>query len=59
MVERLTDIFPDPDVLCQLAPEDLAPVVLRLARDALQNGKVHLQAIFEQVHGPRDDYSKG
>lgn len=55
----LTEIFPDADLLIQLAPEDLAPVVLNLAKDALQNGKVHPQAIFQQVHGPNNDYSKG
>lgn len=60
MDERLTEIFPDPDVLSELSPEDLAPVVLRLARDALQqNGMVHPQAIFQQIHGPLHDSSKG
>src|SRR3972149_1313014 len=56
---NLTEIFPDPDLLLMLAPEDLAPVVLGLAKDALQNGIVHPQAIFQQVHGPNNDHSKG
>lgn len=56
---NLTEIFPDPDLLLVLAPEDLAPVVLSLAKDALQNGIVHPQAIFQQVHGPNNDHSKG
>ena len=59
MAELLTDIFPDPDVLLELAPEDLAQVVLRLAHDALQRGMVHPQAIFQQVNGPLHDHSKG
>ena len=59
MAALLTDIFPDPDLLLQLAPEDLAPVVLVLARDVLRNGKVHPQQIFEQVNGPPGDRNKG
>lgn len=59
MADTLIDIFPDPELLLSLSPEDLAPVILRLARDALQNGKVHPQAIFQQVHGPIHDHSKG
>ena len=55
----LTEIFPDADLLIQLTPEDLAPAVLSLAKDALQNGIVHPQAIFQQVHGPNNDHSKG
>jgi len=58
MGAHLTDIFPDPDVLSQLAPEDLAPVVLGLARDVLKNGKVDPQQIFEQVNGPQGRTSK-
>lgn len=57
---HLTDIFPEADLLTQLTPEDLAPVVLSLAKDRLQqSGLIHPQAIFEQVHGPNNDRSKG
>jgi len=56
---HLTEIFPDADLLVQLSAEDLAPVVLTLARDNLQNGIVHPQVIFQQVHGPNNDPTKG
>lgn len=56
---HLTEIFPDVEVLLQLSPEDLVPVVLNLAKDALQNGMVHPQAVFQQVHGPNGHYEKG
>ena len=59
MAEHLTDIFPNPDILISMAPEDLAPVVLGLARDTLQNGRVHSQQILAQINGPNSDYSKG
>ena len=59
MPEHLTDIFPDPDVLLQLSPEDLGPVVLTLAKHVMQNGIVHQQSIFQQVNGPSTDHSRG
>jgi len=36
MPETLCSIIPDPDVVLRLAPEDLAPILLRLARQYLQ-----------------------
>jgi len=36
MPETLYSIIPDPDVVLRLAPEDLAPILLRLARQYLQ-----------------------
>lgn len=37
-VETLIGLVPDVDVLLSLAPEELAPILLRLARGQLQNG---------------------
>ncbi|HEX2826063.1 MAG TPA: TIGR02391 family protein [Burkholderiales bacterium] len=60
MPKTLTDIFPDPELLLKLSPDDLAPVVLQLARDRPQpSGLVHPAAIFEQVHGPIGQHEKG
>lgn len=56
----LTEIFPDPDVLSQLAPEDLAPIVLRLAREQRPRPNlVILQDVLVQVHGPRGNPEGG
>ncbi|NBQ68821.1 MAG: TIGR02391 family protein [Nitrosomonadaceae bacterium] len=47
----LTSKIPDVDVLVALAPEELAGVVLRLAHERLQNGKIHLQSLVSDIHG--------
>lgn len=51
MPELLTTLVPDVDVLLGLAPEELAEVVLRLARVHRQNDHVHLQVLTSQVRG--------
>lgn len=48
---NLTSLVPDIDVLIELAPEELAEVVLRLAHEQRQNNKIHLQAITAHIHG--------
>lgn len=47
----LISIVPDVDVLVALAPEELAEIVLRLAREKMHNNQVHLQAIASDIHG--------
>ena len=47
----LISIVPDVDVLVALAPEELAEIVLRLAREKMQNNQIHLQAIASDIHG--------
>jgi len=47
----LTGIFPDPDVLLALEPEELAPFVLRLARDVAGGRLLHIQVVESQVNG--------
>jgi uncharacterized protein (TIGR02391 family) len=50
-MRTITSIFPDPEVLLALAPEELAEPVLILARDGAQNGSVHLEQVARQVNG--------
>ncbi|PTQ78793.1 uncharacterized protein (TIGR02391 family) [Nitrosomonas oligotropha] len=50
-MSTLTSKIPDVDVLVALAPEELAGVVLRLAHEHLQNGKIHLQSLVSDIHG--------
>lgn len=47
----LTSLFPDPDVLLALAPEELGPIVLRLACDARPNGPILPNDVDAQVNG--------
>lgn len=49
---HLQSILPDVDVLLSLQPEELAKVVLRLARERRQNGIVHVQSIIRDVTEP-------
>lgn len=42
-MDKITTLIPDVEVLLQLAPEELAGTILRLARQRLQNGMVHAQ----------------
>jgi uncharacterized protein (TIGR02391 family) len=51
MAELLTTLIPDVDVLLGLAPEELAEVVLRLAKEHRQNDHIHLQTLISQVRG--------
>jgi hypothetical protein len=39
--ETIFSLLPDVDVLLALAPEELAPILLRLAKENLQNGLLH------------------
>ena len=39
-MNTLNDVIPDVDVLLALAPEELAPILLRLARAHLQSGGI-------------------
>lgn len=49
----LIDIFPDPDDLARLAVQDVAPVVLRLAREFRPRpNNVHITDVEQQIHGP-------
>lgn len=44
-------LIPDVDVLLQLATEELAEILLRLADEHKQNGLIHLQALLGQING--------
>lgn len=57
MAQLLTALVPDVQVLLGLAPEELAAVILRLARDHRQNGHVHVQAITSLVNGAGIGYT--
>lgn len=53
-MDKITTLIPDVEVLLQLAPEELAGTILRLARQRLQNGMVHAQvfaADLQEGHG--------
>jgi uncharacterized protein (TIGR02391 family) len=47
----LVSLIPDVDVLLELAIEELAGIVLRLAFEHKSHRTVHLQAILGQIHG--------
>jgi uncharacterized protein (TIGR02391 family) len=47
----IKSLVPDVDVLIKLAREELAEVVLQLAKEHRQNGLIHLQALLAQVTG--------
>lgn len=47
----LTSLIPDVDVLLGLAPQELAEVVLQLAKEHRQNRLVHPQAIASHITG--------
>jgi uncharacterized protein (TIGR02391 family) len=49
---RLVELIPDADTLLALAPEELAFYVLRVARDSVQNGIVHPQAVLNDLRPP-------
>jgi uncharacterized protein (TIGR02391 family) len=54
----IKSLIPDVDVLVKLAQEELAEVVLHLAKEHRQNGLIHLQSLLAQVTGTpggRDD----
>lgn len=48
-MEALPTLVKDVDVLLALAPEELAPILLRIVRSRLQNGMFHPDSI---VYGP-------
>jgi uncharacterized protein (TIGR02391 family) len=47
----LTTLIPDVDVLVGLAQEELADVVLQLAKEHRQNSLIHFQAIASHING--------
>jgi uncharacterized protein (TIGR02391 family) len=47
----LKRLIPDADVLVSLPPEELAESLLVVAKESLQNGIVHMQAIVGQLAG--------
>lgn len=53
-MNKITTLIPDVDVHLQLAPEELASTILRLASQRLQNGMIHAQALtpdLEESYG--------
>jgi hypothetical protein len=57
-VEYLADIFPDAELLVSLEPEELAPTMLRIAKQHIQNGIFAPNNIskFPQGINPRAAY---
>ena len=47
----LISLIPDPDMLLEMEPEELAAIVLRLAFEHKQNGSIHPQRILQQIDG--------
>ena len=47
----LLALFPDPEVLLALAPEELAEAILPLAANLRQNNTVHFSALTSQIYG--------
>jgi hypothetical protein len=37
----MSELIPDPDLALQMDASDIAPIVLRLARERIQNGMFH------------------
>jgi hypothetical protein len=50
-MSMLHELVPDPDVLLALAPEALAPLLLKVARSQLQNGVVSLDNVSSTTVG--------
>lgn len=50
-MNTLTSLIPDVNVFLQLAPEELAEILLQLANEHKQNGLVHPQALLTQING--------
>jgi len=50
-METLVTLIPDVEVLLAMAPEELAPILLRLARGAQQRDNFHPEAIVQHIHG--------
>jgi len=44
-MDTLLTFYPNVDDLLQTLPEDLAPILLKFARAALQNGMFHREAV--------------
>ncbi len=53
------DEIPDIDVLLAMAPSDLAPAVLRVARALLQNGHFHPSSLFDAPAFPGSGHGIG
>ena len=51
MATLLPSLIPDADVLLGLAPEELGEVLLRLAKEHIQNRNIHFQSIASQIRG--------
>jgi len=51
----LTSLIPDVNILLELAPEELAEILLQLANEHKQNGLIHPQALLTQINGARGE----
>jgi len=59
-MDTLLTIFPDPDVLLDLQPEELAPIVLKLATAERQHsGVFRPDTVYQQMHGNLHDHNSG
>lgn len=59
-MDTLLTIFPDPDVLLDLPPEELAPIVLKLATaEKQQSGVFRPDNVYEQMHGKQHEAGSG
>lgn len=50
-MNTLTSLIPDVNMLLDLAPEELAEILLQLANEHKQNGRIHPQALLTQING--------
>jgi len=51
MMQTLTSLIPDVNVLLNLSQEELAGIILQLAKEHRQHNKIHIQAIASQING--------
>lgn len=58
-METILEIFPDAEVLLALEPEELAPFVLRVARDRFSNGMIIAAGVIEGLQSNRHDFATG
>lgn len=54
-MNTLTSLIPDVNMLLELAPEELAEILLQLANEHKQNGLIHPQALLTQINGTREE----
>jgi len=49
-MSNLVALIPDADILLKMAMEELGAILLKVASEHSQNGLIHQQTIFSQIH---------